>query len=189
MHVSGVGEGSRDGVVGGTIEVLHPASGRTLRVEKCVYVPQFPATVLNPVLLEKRGTTFNFTERRLTTRDGITIGLDSQRISFEARVVSSASAGRSASVLSSVVETVQRGARGKLHIDASAMTGAQCAEFELQHARLNDPPWSRLHLLSKVADGVPKILAKANEVKYDHHHSATSRPADVGASPGLDAGS
>ena len=56
VHISGVGEGSRDGVIGGTIELMHPASGRTLRVEKCVYVPQFPATVLNPVLLEKRGT-------------------------------------------------------------------------------------------------------------------------------------
>ena len=164
VHISGVGEGSRDGVIGGTIELMHPESGRTLRVEKCVYVPQFPATVLNPVLLEKRGTAFDFTQRRLTTRDGVVIGLDRQRISFEARVVSPSSAGRSASVLSSVVETVQRGARGKLHIDASAMTGAQRAEFELQHARLNDPPYSRLHLLSKVADGVPEILAKANEV-------------------------
>ena len=33
VHISGVGEGSRDGVIGGTIELMHPASGRTLRVE------------------------------------------------------------------------------------------------------------------------------------------------------------
>ena len=26
VHISGVGEGSRDGVIGGTIELMHPAS-------------------------------------------------------------------------------------------------------------------------------------------------------------------
>ena len=139
LHVTGVGEGGHDGTTIGTVEVIHPESGRTLRIDDCVYLPSFPASVLNPVHLERRGTEFFFKERKLVTSDGTTIALDPDWLRFSAHVPSSrATAAVPQRVLA--FETVQRGAHGKLHIDASAMRGVQRAEFELQLARLNDPP-------------------------------------------------
>jgi len=88
VRVTGVGgQDGNDGSMIGSIEVKHPDTGRTLEIQDCVYVPTFPENVLNPAQLERRGTTFDFTARRLVASDGTKIALDPANISFMACVI------------------------------------------------------------------------------------------------------
>ena len=159
IAIGGVGTGQVVAAWAGSVK-FYDVRGRTYVMNDCVYVPEFPANVINPVLLEKHGTEFNFGARELRVADGGAIQLERERVCFSAVIVPGA--WRNAQV--ALTETVQRGAHGKLHVDVDAMTGAERALFDLQMARCNDLSLGRAQSLPGICDGVPDILRKANAV-------------------------
>ena len=79
---------------------------------------------------------------------------------------------------------VQRGANGKLHIDAGGMTATQQAEFRLHQMRFNDPALKRAKEMHKVADGVPDILQRSNAVNTVTDDSLLANPPMAASKPG-----
>ena len=173
----------------GTIRFRDPDSGVVKQVEQCLYVPEFPISCLQPTLLRQRGTIFHFENCTLTSADGhvVQVGRDDMCIRAEylpeltprAGVMTIAVEANAAAPVVGA-DSVVRGARGALHLDADEWTRKQRAEFELHYARLNEPGLERLANLDKVADGVAPILKKANGVNTA---SATRMLANPAKSP------
>ena len=138
------------------------ASGDRFMLGNCLFNPGLPKNIINVWQLEQQGGQFDYTGRRLLSKSGKEIQLGRDTLCFEARPIPTPDALRHCEVLE--LQTVQRGARGKLHIDMDDMSDVERAEFYLQLARFNDPPLGRATNMGKIADGVPAIFSKANAV-------------------------
>ena len=139
------------------------AAGEVFVLGNCLFDPELPSNIVNVWRWEQLGGDFEFKQRRLVSKTGTIIEVGHDTLHFDVMPVDVGELPADTLVQVCSVETVQRGT-GPLHVDAKAMDGKERAMFELNMARMNDPSLGRALGMHNIADGVHKVLQKANSV-------------------------
>ena len=116
----------------GAIAIMHPATGQRTIINNCLYSESFPGNILNITELRRRGAVWHV-DASADMRDTLDVHGTSYAVSAAQSIEvlpSEASPRTDLCVMN--VEAVQRGAHGRLHIDANAMDGAERAAFPLE---------------------------------------------------------
>ena len=160
-----VGGGTSGVRMGGTIEITHPDTGATTRIANCLYSSDFPKNIINVEALRRNGAVWDV-DKSPRCEDRLEFGDNVFNVQCQTFAVAAPLPARRdrVSVPVMVVESVQRGAHGKLHITVDKRSPVEKAKFDLWMSRLNDPSLEQALHMHEVADGVPDVLRTANAV-------------------------